>query len=45
MNFLGLSKDYTNTELKLYTIKLEPSKSKLLVNNKEYNFRRNELKP
>ncbi len=38
MNFLGLHKDFTKTELKLYAIKLEPSNSKLLVNDVEYNF-------
>ena len=38
MNFLGLNKDYTNTELKLYTIKLEASTSTLIVNDVEYKF-------
>lgn len=38
MNFLGLHKDFNNIELKLYAIKLEPSNSKLLVNDVEYNY-------
>ena len=38
MEFLGLNKDYTNTDVHLYVIKLEASKSKLLVNDVEYNF-------